>query len=219
MILPASVDLNSLPSVPLSQAHSLPAIAALYFCLSNSQPLYIGITGDLNRRWQAHHKTIALLNYSDVKIHYLAIAPEQVTDNLERQFIDYWQPSLNKRSGCIQPRHTLSIDIDVENLLLRELLPLVDYENTFILNSDRKRRIAESINIKVQTINNYIQKLIDKNIISRVGRGEFQVNPNIIARGEWHQVYQKRQDWELVVTYSPKGNKTISSRPSPHHDS
>lgn len=103
MISPTSVNPYSLPSLPLPDAHSLPPISALYFCTSDSHLLYIGITKDLKQRWEAHHKTIALLNYPDVKIHWLAIAPEQVSKTLESSFIHYWRPKLNQQLPNLIP--------------------------------------------------------------------------------------------------------------------
>jgi len=96
--------------------------------------------------------------------------------------------------------------------LLYALFLKMDFENVILLNAKRKRDIAESVGIKVQTLDNYLQKILDAGLITRISRGEYKVNPNYASRGDWAEVVKKRQEWEMIFTYKLDGTRTIEGR-------
>ena len=96
--------------------------------------------------------------------------------------------------------------------LLYSLLMKMDYENMITLTSRSKKEISKRINIKIQTFDNYLKKLTEVDILRRIARGEYKVNPNIFARGDWIQTSKKRQEWEMVVTYKLDGTRCIKGQ-------
>ena len=96
--------------------------------------------------------------------------------------------------------------------LLYSLLMKMDYENMITLTSRSKREIAERVSIKVQTFDNYLRKLVDAGILKRIGRGEYKVNPNLFARGDWADISRQRDEWMLTITYRVNGTRKIEGK-------
>lgn len=94
--------------------------------------------------------------------------------------------------------------------LLHALLRKMDYHGIITLVSASKKRIADDIGVKPQTIDNNIQALLRADILTRSGRGEFMFNPKLFARGEWKNIYKQRGKYlELSVTYSSDGARVV----------
>lgn len=53
------------------------------------------------------------------------------------------------------------------------------------LNSYNKQQICESLNIKMNTLDQNLTNLVKAGILKRVGYGTYQANPNMFGRGEW----------------------------------
>lgn len=91
-----------------------------------------------------------------------------------------------------------------KNLLLM-LVQKLDYEGFISITPFDRERIANRLGINKQTLANYLQKLIKSNIIRNIGRGAFQVNPHLFAKGDWAQIIQQREAYnmglELRLTY------------------
>jgi hypothetical protein len=97
--------------------------------------------------------------------------------------------------------------------LLHCLLRKMDYDGIITLVSASKKRIADELNIKPQTVDNNIQALLKSDILKRSGRGEFMFNPMLFAKGEWKNIYKQRNKYvELTLTYSATGERTISGK-------
>lgn len=96
--------------------------------------------------------------------------------------------------------------------VMHALFTKMDYEGIITLVSSSKQRIADSLGIRVQTINNTLQSLLKSDIIRRVGRGEFMFNPSIIAKGDWQSILKNRDKYiQLNVTYSADNERHISA--------
>lgn len=99
---PSAIAIPSLPSMALSLTKQLPTIPALYFCVSGGkQILFIGIAGNLNQRFTPHHKAEHLKNFSHVKIHWLELKRDDLSFELEQQFIQFHDPVLNRPKATI----------------------------------------------------------------------------------------------------------------------
>jgi Firmicute plasmid replication protein (RepL) len=96
--------------------------------------------------------------------------------------------------------------------LLYSLLMKMDYENMITLTSRSKKEIAERVGIKIQTFDNYLRKLVDAEIFKRIGRGEYKVNPNLFARGDWTDISRQRDEWMLTITYKANGTRQIEGK-------
>jgi hypothetical protein len=99
------------------------------------------------------------------------------------------------------------------NDLLHCLLRKMDYEGIMTLVSTSKMRIAKELGLKVQTIDNNIQEMLKKDVLQRMGRGEFMFNPNIFAKGEWKDIYKQRNKYvEMKIVYKEDGTRTINGK-------
>lgn len=96
--------------------------------------------------------------------------------------------------------------------LLYSLLMKMDYENIVTLTSRSKKEIAERVGIKIQTFDNYLRKLVDAEVFKRIGRGEYKVNPNLFARGDWGNISRQRDEWTLKITYTSNGTRRIEGK-------
>ena len=94
--------------------------------------------------------------------------------------------------------------------LLLELLKKLDYEGLISLNHSNKKQIAQRAGKAVKTLNNFLQELLKKDIFRRVDTGVFKPNPHLFGKGEWREIYRRREAW-LKVSYTENGERTIDS--------
>lgn len=99
--------------------------------------------------------------------------------------------------------------------VLMALVRKLDYEGVITLSPASRERIAGALGIKVHTLANYITALCDKGVLKRTGRGEYEMNPHLMARGNWADILKRRQSFQMVVTYRPDGTRTISGGVEP----
>lgn len=94
--------------------------------------------------------------------------------------------------------------------LLLELLKKLDYEGQISLNSANKKIIAERAGKAVKTLDNFLGELVKKDVFRRLGTGLFSPNPHLFGRGEWREIYKRREAW-LKVTYTEDGQRIVNS--------
>lgn len=88
--------------------------------------------------------------------------------------------------------------------VLHELLKNMNYQSEITINTLMKERITKKLNIKnIRSINNYLSKMVSKDVLQRVGRGVYIVNPYLLAKGEWKDIKGLR------VEYKELGKRTI----------
>lgn len=101
-IAPETIDLLTLPSLPISQTRQLPSIPAVYLVLSNtdSKVLYVGKSANIKKRWQTHHLLVylKLAMTETVKIAWLEIDKTKSLNLTEKRLIGYFKPELNIKS-------------------------------------------------------------------------------------------------------------------------
>ena len=91
-------EFSTLPNLKLSERKQLPECSAIYFAVSYSQVLYVGLAANLRQRWQNHHrcKQLELINKrADVTLFWLT-CPQHQLQALEHQYIEYYCPTLNQ---------------------------------------------------------------------------------------------------------------------------
>ena len=91
-------DFSSLPNLKLSERRQLPECSAIYFAVSRLQVLYVGLATNLKQRWHSHHRYPQLELVDEkagVTLFWLA-CPSSQLQVLERQYIDYYGPTLNQ---------------------------------------------------------------------------------------------------------------------------
>jgi GIY-YIG catalytic domain len=94
-------DVHDLPSLPIGDRRLLPAIPAVYFVIcDDGQPMYIGQTVNLKRRWMGtHHQRHALSVMPDQRIAWLEVANTDMLIDIETACIAHFRPVLNAGSG------------------------------------------------------------------------------------------------------------------------
>jgi len=66
------------------------------------------------------------------------------------------------------------------------------------LNGELKKDVCESLGISMPTLNRRLKNLCDKEILRRVGTGTYQLNPYILARGNWAEITELRTTFDYV---------------------
>jgi len=76
----------------------LPTTPAIYFAIDATDTVqYIGRSVNPRQRWlQGHHKLVALVRMSGVRIAWLSVSSPELLPEIERALIDWFQPSLNR---------------------------------------------------------------------------------------------------------------------------
>lgn len=99
MIDPQTLNLNSLPSVPLEKRNELPQIACIYLALDRNKVVqYVGKTTKLRSRWEAHHKGVDLAILGGIEIAYVEVSNKELLPAIEKALIKYFNPPLNIES-------------------------------------------------------------------------------------------------------------------------
>lgn len=114
--------------------------------------------------------------------------------------------------------HVLNIPVGPQGVLLA-LIRKMDWEGIISVTAASRERIAASLGIKVHTVANYITVLCQHEILRRIGRGEYEVNPHLMAKGDWSEILKRRADFQLTVTYKPDGTKEVSGSVVPSNNS
>lgn len=94
--------------------------------------------------------------------------------------------------------------------LLLALVRKLDFDGMISLTPTARDRISDTLKIKVTTFNNYLTTLVEREVLKRVGRGEYEMNPHLLAKGDWQAVQKRRANFRLTVIYKPDGTKTVS---------
>jgi hypothetical protein len=92
---PESLDLTTLPSVPLRDRLKLPTAPCIYFAISNGSIQYIGRAVNPRSRWSAechhHYKDLQ----PDSSIAWLEVSCSDLLPEIEKALIAWFKPPLN----------------------------------------------------------------------------------------------------------------------------
>lgn len=82
----------------------------------------------------------------------------------------------------------------------------VGHNSGILLTSKKREDISKSLDIKSQTISNYITILIEKRMIRRIQREEYQFA--FLKQQQFKEFYQKNDiEIAVIIEYSPKHEK------------
>ncbi len=79
------------------------------------------------------------------------------------------------------------------------------------MTSHRKNRIASAIGCAKRSIDNAICALINHRVLIRVARGEYELNPQLFAKGRWTELRRKKLRFTAKITYSSITGRTIET--------
>ena len=85
----------------------------------------------------------------------------------------------------------------------------VGYDGFVTLTLARKARIAATVGMAVKTIENAITNFLKTGILYREGRCEYQLNPSLFAKGEWRHIRERRESFNLQISYSTHGKRIL----------
>ncbi|MDF5716340.1 MAG: GIY-YIG nuclease family protein [Rhizonema sp. NSF051] len=96
MINPSTIDLKSLPWLPLDEKTAFPQKSAIYFAIDSTGVVqYIGRSVNVRNRWGKHHKYNELNQIGSIKIAYLFVDIPELLPEIEQALIWYFNPPLN----------------------------------------------------------------------------------------------------------------------------
>ena len=82
-VQPAQINALALPSVPLKNHSTLPAVPASYFVLDGDDTvLYIGMTTRLVDRWNVHHRYRQFRAMKALRIAWLVVSDVQLLKSI-----------------------------------------------------------------------------------------------------------------------------------------
>ena len=120
----------------------------------------------------------------------------------EPPFVKMYIDDLGRISG-LQASHTS---------ILAYVAALVDYDGIITLNARRKACIAATIGCSTKTIENAITEYMKHDIVRRIGRAEYELNPCLFAKGEWKNIRERREAFSMHVSYTKNGRKIVTTK-------
>lgn len=95
------------------------------------------------------------------------------------------------------------------NSILLALLKHMTYADSedgqcIFINSSMKKRIASSLEISISRIDNVLSELHRGEVLTRIDRGMYRVNPHLFGKGDWQDIARLR----LEIIFDNNG-KTI----------
>jgi hypothetical protein len=94
----------------------------------------------------------------------------------------------------------------------------VAYDGLVSMTAMRKQRIATVLKCSVRSIDNAITEFVRRRILNRVGRAEYELNPNLFAKGSWKEIRERRLKFSARITYSLESGRTIETFVEPATD-
>src|SRR5262245_37810457 len=97
LLAPEKIDVTTLPSVRFEERRALPQTPGVYFALIDPATiLYIGQAKSLLFRWHNHHRVQEFYRIENLRIAYIEIEDGTMLTTLEKSFIHYFDPPLNR---------------------------------------------------------------------------------------------------------------------------
>lgn len=94
-----------------------------------------------------------------------------------------------------------------QHQILHCIIAGVDYAGIVSVTGARKARIAEMLNISSRSIDNALTEYVRSGILIRIGRGEYELDPKLFAKGQWRDICERRKEFQAKITYSKSGRK------------
>lgn len=99
---------------------------------------------------------------------------------------------------------------NTDNDVVLNLLRNMNYDNIIALNAYTRKQMCEQMRIKPNTLSHILSKLIEKNILKRLGANTYEMNPYLYGKGKWENIRQLR----MTFTYDKDGRAVEMERVS-----
>lgn len=93
--------------------------------------------------------------------------------------------------------------------VLYELVTKIDYDGIMTITKGTRERIAARTGLKEATVRNRISDLAASGILRKSGYCEYEMNPNLFAKGDWQDIYKRRCGFKFEISYSKDGVRTL----------
>ena len=91
-------------------------------------------------------------------------------------------------------------------LLVRQM----SYDGIIAVTPGTRRRMSEELSIKEKTLRNYLWSLCQSDVLRRIERGEYELNPSYFGKGHWSNIYARRRAWaKLEIVYDSEGHRQV----------
>jgi hypothetical protein len=95
--------------------------------------------------------------------------------------------------------------------ILLHVAATVAYDGLVSMTTLRKSRIASALKCSTRSIDNAISEFVKREILLRVGRAEYELNPHLFAKGSWKEIRERRLQFTTRITYSAERGRTIET--------
>lgn len=92
--------------------------------------------------------------------------------------------------------------------LIFVLLKRMNYQNEVVLNSYVRGQICEELSIKPNTLSHAFRKLIEKQLLTKLGANTYLMNPHLFGRGKWEDIKSLR----VTYSYTASGRQSNVER-------
>jgi Firmicute plasmid replication protein (RepL) len=96
--------------------------------------------------------------------------------------------------------------------LLYALVKLMDYDGMITVTKPKRKKIADELGISEKSIKNRLVHLQQQGILKRIDYCEYEMNPELFAKGDWHSIRRRRESFELKVTYTSEGERIVKGK-------
>ena len=95
--------------------------------------------------------------------------------------------------------------------ILLHVAATVAYDGLVSMTTLRKNRIAAVLKCSIRSIDNAITEFVRREILLRVGRAEYELNPHLFAKGSWKEIRERRLQFTTRITYNAEHGRTIET--------
>jgi len=95
--------------------------------------------------------------------------------------------------------------------ILLHVAATVAYDGLVSMTTLRKSRIAAALKCSTRSIDNAISEFVKCEILLRVGRAEYELNPHLFAKGSWKEIRERRLQFTTRISYSAERGRTIET--------
>ena len=96
--------------------------------------------------------------------------------------------------------------------IIFQLILAMDYDGEITINKRLKKKIADNLGLSEGRVANVVSILLKKEIIKKIDRTTYMMNPDLFAKGSWRDITKLRSKFELVVSYDSDGKRKVTGK-------
>lgn len=94
-----------------------------------------------------------------------------------------------------------------EQRVLLSLACSMAYDGLVSLSPTRRARLAQQCGLAIGAFNNALYTLTKQQLVFPRGRGEYELHPELFARGEWNAILDRQKRLKLEIKYTDAGRQ------------